>query len=259
VTQAPWTLQGKVALITGATSGIGEACAHEMAGLGARILLAGRSAERGEQILAALQQQDCDAEFAAGDVRDAAYCERIVTAACDRFGRLDVLVNSAGVSFACSTIETTDAVWHETIDTNLTGLFFVSRAALRVMREQRSGSIVHVSSDWGLVGGRDAAAYCASKGGVVLLAKAMALDHARDGIRINAVCPGDTDTPMMQKDYDQRGVAHEQGEQEAGSGIPMGRMATAQEVARAICFLASDAASFITGAALPIDGGHTAV
>lgn len=257
--EAPWRLQDKAALITGATSGIGEACAHEMAGLGARLLLAGRSTERGERVLAALRERGCEAEFAAGDVREAAYCERIVEIARDRFGRLDILVNSAGVSYASSSIDTTDTVWHETIGTNLTGLFFVSRAALRVMREQRSGSIVHVSSDWGLVGGYEAAAYCASKGGVVLLAKAMALDHARDGIRINAVCPGDTDTPMMKKDYDQRGVAHAQGDREAEQAIPMGRMATAGEVARAICFLASDAASFITGAALPIDGGHTAI
>jgi len=259
VTQTNWTLRDKVALITGATSGIGEASAHAMAELGARILLAGRNAERGERILGALRERGCEAEFAAGDVRELAYCEQLVRTACDRFGRLDILVNSAGVSYACSSIETTDEIWHETIATNLTGLFYVSRAALRVMREQRSGSIVHVSSDWGLVGGHDAAAYCASKGGVVLLAKAMALDHARDGIRINAICPGDTDTPMMKKDYDQRGVEHEQGDREAARGIPMGRMATAREVADAICFLASDAASFITGAALPIDGGHTAI
>jgi len=144
------------------------------------------------------------------------------------------------------------------MDINVSGTFFTSRAALRVMAAQGAGSIVNIASDWGLVGAPEAAAYCASKGAVVLLSKAMALDHAADGIRVNAVCPGDTDTPMMSRDFSQRGWSEEQGRQASAAGIPLGRMATATEVAQLVCFLASDAAGFITGAALPIDGGHTA-
>jgi NAD(P)-dependent dehydrogenase (short-subunit alcohol dehydrogenase family) len=251
-------LQGRVALVTGATSGIGAACARELAGLGARLLLTGRSEARGEQVRAEIAAAGADAAFASGDVRDKAFCQAIVEETLRRFGRIDVLVNNAGISYAASALETTDAQWQDTLDTNLSAVFYLSRAALRPMLAQRAGSIVNVASDWGLVGGANAAAYCASKGGVVLLTRAMALDCARDGVRINAVCPGDTDTPMMHKDYAQRGISVERGDRESAAAIPMGRMATPEEVAHAVCFLASDAAAYLTGVALPIDGGNTA-
>jgi meso-butanediol dehydrogenase/(S,S)-butanediol dehydrogenase/diacetyl reductase len=250
--------EGRVALITGATSGIGAACARELARRGARVMLTGRSRERGAEILEALRADGGEGQFVAGDVRDRSFCERVVGETLGRFGTLDVLVNNAGISISAATVDTTDEQWDETIETNLSAVFLLSRAALREMRPRRRGAIVNVASDWGLVGGEGAAAYCASKGGVVLLTRAMALDHARDGIRINAVCPGDTDTPMMVEDFRQRGVAAEQGARQAAGEIPMGRMATAHEVAEAVCFLASDAAGFITGVALPIDGGSSA-
>jgi len=252
------TFAHKKVLVTGGTSGIGEACARLFAERGAEVMIAGRSAERGAALVAEIERAGGIADFCAGDVRDVAYCEAVVRATCDRFGGLDVLINSAGIWHAATTLETTDAQWHETIDVNLTGLFFVSRAALRVMVDQRSGNIIHISSDWGLFGGREAAAYCASKGAVVLLTKAMALDHAADGIRINALCPADTDTPMMEEDYRLRGIPYDEGKRLSSESNPMGRMATAREVAEAACFLASDAAGFITGVSLPIDGGETA-
>lgn len=248
-----------MALVTGATSGIGAACARELALRGARVLLTGRSVERGEALLEELRRAGAEAGFVAGDVRDRRFCERVVEETLERFGALHVLVTSAGISLAASVPETSDEQWDAILETNLSGLFFVTRAALRPMRAQGAGSIVHVSSDWGLVGGRRAAAYCASKGAVVLLTRAMALDHAREGIRINAVCPTDTDTPMMLLDFRQRGVSVEEGTRESAEGIPMGRMASAEEVAKAVCFLASDEAGFLTGVALPVDGGATAV
>ncbi len=250
--------QDRVALVTGASSGIGAACARLLAARGARLLLTGRSRERGAEVAESIRAGGGEADFQAGDLREAGFCDRIVEETLARFGRIDVLVNNAGIWIAGSTLETTDAQWEATLDTNLGAVFRLSRAALRPMLAQKSGAIVNVASDWGLVGGARAAAYCASKGGLVLLTRAMALDHARDGIRINAVCPTDTDTPMMLDDFRQRGVSVEQGSRESAAAIPMGRMAEADEVAEAVCFLASGAASFLTGVALPIDGGNTA-
>lgn len=249
---------GKVALVTGATSGIGLACALELARHGAGVMVTGRDESRGRAVRDQVRQAGGVAEFMAGDVRQRAFCDELVTACVARFGRLDVVINSAGICQAASTVETTDEIWHDTMDINVNGTFFVSRAALRVMAAQGSGSIVNIASDWGLVGAPEAAAYCASKGAVVMLTKAMAMDHARQGIRVNAVCPGDTDTPMMEADFVQRGQTPEEGRALSGEGIPMGRMARVEEVASVVCFVASDAASFMTGAAVPVDGGHSA-
>jgi len=255
-TGAPF--EGQVALVTGATSGIGTACAGLLAARGARIRATGRSQERGAEVVTAIRAEGGAADFLAGDVRDPDFCRHVVEDTVEQLGRIDILVNNAGVYVAGSALETTDAHWEETLNTNLSAVFRLSRAALRPMLEQGRGAIVNVASDWGLLGGQGAVAYCASKGGLVLLTRAMALDHARDGIRINAVCPTDTDTPMMLEDFRQRGVSEEEGRREAAGTIPMGRMADAKDVAEAVCFLASDAAGFLTGVALPIDGGTTA-
>jgi len=250
---------GKVALVTGATSGIGLATALELARHGASVMLSGRDETRGMELRDQLRALGAAAEFMAGDVRQRVFCDALVEACVAQLGRLDVVINSAGICQAASTIETTDEIWHDTMDINVNGTFFTSRAALRVMVEQGSGSIVNIASDWGLVGAPEAAAYCASKGAVVMLTKAMAMDHARQGIRVNAVCPGDTDTPMMDADFVQRGQTPEEGRALAGEGIPMGRIAEVEEVARVVCFIASDAASFMTGTAVPVDGGHSAI
>lgn len=199
-----------------------------------------------------------DTVFMAGDVRDDAFCVSLVDAAVKRWDGLDVLVNSAGVLYRGDALQTTDAQWQTTLATNVSAVFYLSRAALKVMQPQGSGAIVNVASDWGLVGGEKAVAYCASKGAVVLMTKAMALDHAREGIRINAVCPGDTDTPMIDHELAQLGLSAGLGKAEYARAIPMGRLGSVDDVAAAVGFLASAQAGFMTGVALPVDGGHTA-
>lgn len=250
--------EGRIALVTGGTSGIGEACALEFASRGASVMITGRDPARGQRVLESIRALGREADFVAGDVRQSAFCDAAVEKCRARFGGLDHLVNSAGICRVGTTLDTTDELWRETLDTNLDGTFYMSRAALRIMAAQQTGSIVNIASDWGLVGAPDAAAYCASKGAVVLLTKAMALEHAKGGVRINCVCPGDTDTPMMTEDFRQRGWTEEQGRKDSAGATPIGRMATSEEVAAVVCFLASDAAAYVTGAAMPVDGGNTA-
>jgi meso-butanediol dehydrogenase/(S,S)-butanediol dehydrogenase/diacetyl reductase len=222
------------------------------------VLLSGRDRERGGGLVDESAAAGGEAHFVAMDLRQAGACEALAEAAAERLGGLDVLVNNAGILHRGSAEETGEAEWRETMAVNLDAVFLLSRAALPLMRRQGGGAIVNVASDWGLVGGERAVAYCASKGGVVQMTRAMALDHAGDGIRVNAVCPGDTDTPMLDAEFRAAGLEPEAGRRQAGRAIPLGRVATPLDVAGVILFLASDAARYITGAALPVDGGHTA-
>lgn len=257
-TQQVSEFEGRRVIVTGATSGIGAAVARWFADRGARLLLTGRDHSRGSDVAEQARQTASEAVFMAGDVRDGAFCVSLVDAAVQRWGGLDVLVNSAGVLYRGDAVQTSDAQWQSTLATNVSAVFFLCRAALKVMQLQGCGVIVNMASDWGLVGGEKAVAYCASKGAVVLMTKAMALDHARDGIRINAVCPGDTDTPMIDRELSQLGLPTARGKADYAQAIPMGRLGSVEEVAAAVGFLASAQAGFMTGVALPVDGGHTA-
>jgi NAD(P)-dependent dehydrogenase (short-subunit alcohol dehydrogenase family) len=250
-------LDGKVALITGGNSGIGSATAALLAKEGAAVVLTGRSQERGEQVALAINEAGGRALFIRSDVRVADDCRQAVEQTLERFGRIDVLFNNAGVFHPKTVLECTEQEWDETIDSSLKGAFLMSKYALPSMIERGSGSIIHTSSGWGIVGGDRAAAYCAAKGGLVIMTKAMAIDHGPDGIRVNCVCPGDTETPMLPDDAEKRGMTWEDYLADA-SDRPLGRIGTAEEIARAVLFLASDDSSFVTGEALVVDGGGIA-
>ena len=250
-------LENQVALITGGTSGIGEATALLFAREGARIAITGRNEKRGHSVTEAILQAGGKAIFLHSDVRKAAECERAVRETTSTFGRLDVLFNNAGIFYPHDTLECSEQEWDEQIDINLKGTFLMSKAALPGMIAQRRGVIINNSSGWGIVGGDKAVAYCASKGGVVLMTKAMAIDHGRQGIRVNCICPGDVETPMLPQDAKMRG--QKWGDYIAGcANRPLGRVGSAEEIAKAVLFLATDESSFMTGAALVVDGGGTA-
>jgi len=250
-------LKGKVALITGGTSGIGSATAVRFAGEGAAVVITGRNPERGEQVVQDIVANGGEALFIRSDVRNAEDCRQAVAQTLERFGKIDVLFNNAGVFHPKSVTDCTEEEWDETIDSSLKGAFLMSKYVLPSMIEQGSGSIIHTSSGWGILGGDKAAAYCAAKGGLIVMAKAMAIDHGPDGIRVNCVCPGDVLTPMLTDDAAKRGLSWD--DYAAGAAErPLGRIGTAEDIANAVLFLASDESSFVTGDALVVDGGGVA-
>jgi NAD(P)-dependent dehydrogenase (short-subunit alcohol dehydrogenase family) len=251
-------LDGKVVLVTGATSGIGAGIVEACAASGATLMLTGRSAERGNAVVKQAQAHNVQAQFLAGDLSGPHWPDEIVTETVRRFGRLDVLVNNAGIIYRGTVADCSDVEWDDIVAVNMTAVFRLSRAAVRHMRVQGGGTIVNIASDWGLVGGRNAFAYCASKGAVVQMSRAMAVDHAKENIRVNCVCPGDVDTPMLASGIAKRGMTHEQGLKHLGDQVPLGRVARPEEIAKAVVFLASDDSSYMTGAMLTVDGGNTA-
>lgn len=250
-------LEGKVALITGGTSGIGTATAIRFATEGAAVAITGRSRERGEQVAQDIVANGGEALFIRSDVCSAEDCRDAVDQTLERFGKIDVLFNNAGVFHPKSIPDCTEEEWDETIDSSLKGAFLMSKYVLPSMIERGSGSIIHTSSGWGILGGDKAAAYCAAKGGLIIMAKAMAIDHGPDGIRVNCVCPGDVLTPMLPDDAEKRGMSWDDYAVGAADR-PLGRIGTAEDIANAVLYLASDESSFVTGEALVVDGGGVA-
>jgi NAD(P)-dependent dehydrogenase (short-subunit alcohol dehydrogenase family) len=250
-------LAGKVAVITGGGTGIGRAIALIFGSEGAKVMVAGRRREKLEETLALLKQVGGEGLAVECDVTKAEDTERLVKSAEDCFGKVNVLVNNAG-TLSVSTVETiSEADWDRVMATNVKGPFLMSRAALPAMRRAGGGSIVNIASVLGIAAIRDRAAYCASKGGMVMLTKAMALDHAQDKIRVNCVCPSIVESEMTQNLFAESEAGRKARESRLAT-IPLGRFGKPNDIAGIVVFLASDESSWMTGTVLPVDGGVTA-
>ncbi len=247
-------LKDRVAIITGGTSGIGWGVARLFSAEGARVVITGRRPGLGHSNAAQIE-----ALYIQADHRRQEDCIRCVEQTAAVYGRVDILFNNAGVVLEGTAETTSEADWQETLDINVTAVWRMSRLVIPFFRRQGKGVIINNASDWGLVGASNALAYCTSKGAVVQMTRAMALDHARQGIRVNAVCPGDTFVERWSKDgYYRSSGAVDPAQARLDENLPLGRVAEVDEIARAVLFLASDDSSYLTGSMLVVDGGNTA-
>jgi len=247
----------KKVLITGGTSGMGEASAQAFVEAGAHVIISGRNQERAGNIMARLSDAPGSIDFIEADISGSTACKQLVEQTVAYLGGLDIVVNSAGVIYHATAEETTDEQWQQTMNVNVNGMFYVCRAAIPHLKSE-GGVIVNIASDAALSGSYHLTAYCASKGAVLQMTRAMALDYARDNIRIVPICPGDVDTPMLREEFRDRGLDTEAGLSESAQGVPLNRVCSAEEVAHMVLYAASDSANFITGYPLVLDGGNRA-
>ena len=241
-------LKDKVAFVTGFGSGLGQAIAVMFAKEGAAVAGTSKTEAKGLQTVAMIEKAGGKALFRAGDVGNSAEMKALIDDTVKRFGGLDIVVNSAGVRTNGSITEITEEDWDRTLDANLKGVFVVSRLAIPEMKKRGGGVILHVGARSGMLGQGGRAAYCASKGGMVTLTEAMAMDHAKDKIRVNCICPGPTRTPMVDTSTPEKLARYK-------TRVPLGRIGEPEDVAYAAVYLASDEASMVTAAILPVDGG----
>src|SRR5256886_9070976 len=248
-------LNGKVALITGGASGLGRATALTFAREGAKLIIADMNEEGGQQTVHMITEQGGVAIFVLTDVTQATAVEALISKAVETYGRLDCAHNNAGISGGgrALTAEYPEETWHQVIAVNLTGVWLCMKYEIPQMLPQGGGAIVNTASVAGLIGGRGLAAYVASKHGVVGLTKTAALEYARQGIRVNCVCPGVIHTPMTE-----RGLSDPERRARIIATEPIGRVGTPEEIAEAVVWLCSDAASFVTGHTMTVDGGYVA-
>ncbi|MEH7122624.1 glucose 1-dehydrogenase [Bacillus sp. JJ1773] len=251
-------LKDKVVVITGAASGIGLATAELFAEAGAKVAIIDINEEKGTAVAGSMNDRGWKSVFFKCDVTSSAECESVAKQIEQEFGRIDVLFNNAGVIRRKTVVDHTEEDWDIVLNVSLKGAFLLSKFVIPVMANNGGGSIVNTGSGWGLKGGDLAASYCAAKAGVVNLTKAMAIDHGKQNIRVNCICPGDTDTPLLRDEAKQLQHEEESFLKSSAVGRPLERIGTPSDIAKGVLFLASDMASWVTGTVLTVDGGGLA-
>ena len=251
------SLAGKTALVTGAASGIGQGVSLRLAEMGARVALLDIDEGKSQETLARIEKQGGEAIAIRCDVRSESDCRGAVERTIEKWGSIDILCNCAGIAIRKDVVELSEDEWDRVLDVTLKGIFLLSHEVIPHMIRAAGGSIVNIGSGWSLKGGPRAASYCAAKGGTLNLTRAMAIDHGKHNIRVNCVCPGDIDTPMLRSECAQLGEDPQAFMREAADR-PLARVGTPDDVANAVLFLASPMSSWITGAALVVDGGGLA-
>lgn len=251
------SLESKVAVVTGAGSGIGRGIALRLAEMGAAVVILDIDREGGQATQRTITEHAGRALFKKCDVRSATDCRDSIERAIASFGRIDILCNNAGVIVRKSVVDLAEEEWDLVLDVTLKGIFLLSREAIPHMAKSGGGVIINTGSGWALKGGPQAASYCAAKAGVLNLTRAMAIDHGKSNIRVNCVCPGDIDTPLLRSECAQLGADPASFMREAASR-PLARVGSPEDVANAVLFLASNMASWITGTQLVVDGGGLA-
>jgi len=251
------SLEGRIAVVTGAASGIGRGIAIRLAEMGAKVAALDIDEEKGQQVASEIQASGGESLFLKCDVSNAAACHQATEAVIQRWGRIDILCNCAGIAIRKSVVDLTEDEWDRALDITLKGIYLLSREVIPHMIRAGGGSVINIGSGWSLKGGPNAASYCAAKGGAANLTRAMAIDHGRHNIRVNCICPGDIDTPMLHSECAQLGEDVQKFMQEAANR-PLARIGTPDDVANAVLFLACPMSSWITGATLVVDGGGLA-
>jgi NAD(P)-dependent dehydrogenase (short-subunit alcohol dehydrogenase family) len=241
-------------VITGGTGGIGQAVVNLFASQGASVLFSDHSEEDCFEFCESLKKKNLETRYLAGDLRQKHYCETLIEEAHMQMGGVDILINNAGIIPRGNVLETTDDMWFSALDVNLTAVFFLCRAAIPHMQKAGGGAIVNTSSTWGIYPGPDHVAYCTSKAAVAALSKNLGRDHAADGIRVNAVCPNEVNTPMLRSGFLRRGIDPDSAIEELGKTVPLGHVAEPEEIADVIAFLASADARYVCGATVEVSG-----
>ena len=251
------SLEDKVALVTGAASGIGRGIALCLSNMGACVAVLDMDEAKGGQTATEIGAHGGKALSVKCDVCSAADCRSAVQAVLERWGKIDILCNCAGIAIRKDVVDLSEDEWDRALDVTLKGIYLLSHEVIPQMIRNGGGSIVNIGSGWSLKGGPKAASYCAAKGGTVNLTRAMAIDHGTQNIRVNCVCPGDVDTPMLRSECAQLGADLQKFMRESADR-PLARVGTTEDIANAVLFLTSPMSSWITGAALVVDGGGLA-